>query len=114
MGNFPGGSAWAMAKDIAESVLLPTERTFARLSHPELDKLAFEMERALREIRGNQPSLDDLPALQQRNRKITRLNQALAMLRAFQSKRRPRAAAPGGPGGGQGGPKGGQRKPPGA
>ena len=109
MGNFPGGSAWAMAKDIAESVLLPTERTFTRLMPQELDQLAFEIDRALREIRGNQPSLEDQPALQQRNRKITRLNQALAMLRAFQSKRRPRPQLPG-----AGGPRGGPRRPPGA
>jgi len=88
MGNFPGGSAWGMAKDISEGILLPTERTFARLTPPELEQLAFEIDRSLREIRGNQPPLDDLSALQQRNRKITRLNQGLAMLRAFQSKRR--------------------------
>lgn len=117
MGNFPGGSAWAMAKDIAESVLLPTERTFARLQPGELDQLAFELERALRDTRGIQPPLDDIPALQQRNRRITRLNQALAMLRAFQSRRRPSAAqgpGPGGPGGSNGkkGPQSGPGRPP--
>lgn len=98
MGNFPGGSAWAMAKDIAEGVLLPTERSFIRLQPPEMEQLAFEIDRALRDVRGNQPSLEDQAALQQRNRKIMRLNQGLSMLRAAQAKRRPAAAPPpGGP-----------------
>jgi hypothetical protein len=116
MGNFPGGSAWAMAKDIAEGYLLVTDRTFMRLLPAELEQLAFEIDRALREVRGDQPSLDDQPALQQRNRKITRLNQGLTILRAHQQRRRPAAAAPaagapGAPGGkggsgGKGGPAG--------
>lgn len=88
MGNFPGGSAFAMAKDIAEGYLLVTERTFTRLLVPELDKLGFELDRALRDIRGNQPSLEDLPAIQLRNRKIQRLNGALSMLRGYRQRRR--------------------------
>jgi hypothetical protein len=87
--GFPGGSAWAMAKDLAEGVMLPTERTWARLLAPELDQVAFEIERALRDIRGNQPAIDDMPAVQQRNRRIQRLNGALTMLRSFQMRRRP-------------------------
>lgn len=100
MGNFPGGSAWAMAKDIGEGVLLVTDRTFLRLVPAELDQLGFELERALREVRGNQPSLDDQAALLQRNRRITRLTQAMTMLRSHQQRRRPAAspAAGGGPG----------------
>jgi hypothetical protein len=98
MGNFPGGSAWAMAKDIAEGVLLPTDRTFARLEVGEIDQLAFELERALRDIRGVQPPLDDVAALQQRNRRITRLTQGLNLLRANRSRRRPGAARPPGQG----------------
>jgi hypothetical protein len=98
MGNFPGGSAWAMAKDIAEGVLLPTERSFIRLQPPEMEQLAFEIDRALRDVRGNQPALEDQAALQQRNRKIMRLNQGLSMLRAAQAKRRPAPTPPpGGP-----------------
>lgn len=105
MGNFPGGSAWAMAKDITEGVLLVTDRTFLRLLPGELEQLAFEIDRALREVRGVQPSLEDQPALQQRNRRITRLTQALTMLRAHQQRRRPSAPPPtaGGAPGGKGG-----------
>ena len=98
--GFPGGSAWAMAKDLAEGVMLPTERTWARLLPPELDQVAFEIERALRDIRGNQPAIDDMPAVQQRNRRIQRLNGALTMLRSYQMRRRPGGAPPAGGGGG--------------
>ncbi|KAB2963597.1 MAG: hypothetical protein F9K18_08390, partial [Thermoanaerobaculia bacterium] len=95
MGNFPGGSAWGMAKDIGEGVLLPTERSFIRLQPSEMEQLAFELDRALRDVRGNQPPLDDQAALQQRNRKIMRLTQGMSMLRAAQAKRRPSAPLPG-------------------
>ena len=87
--GFPGGSAYAMAKDIAEGYLMVTERTYGRLLAPELDSLAFEIERALREIRGAQPSLDDLPGIKVRARKLQRLTGAMTMLRSFQQRRGP-------------------------
>jgi hypothetical protein len=97
MGNFPGGSAYAMSRDIADGYVLVTERTYQRLLPPELEQLAFEMDRSLRDIRGQQPPLDDVQALQQRNRKIQRLQQALTMLRSHQTRfRRPTAPKPGG------------------
>ena len=88
MGNFAGGSAWAMAHDIGEGYVLVTERTWGRLLVPELDQLAFELDRYLREVRGEQPALEDINALQLRNRKISRLNQALTMLRAYRQRQR--------------------------
>ena len=92
MGNFTGGSAYAMAKDIAEGYVLVTERTYQRLAAGELDQLGFELDRALRDVRGSQPSLEDQAALQIRNRKISRLTGALSMLRAFQARFRPRGS----------------------
>jgi hypothetical protein len=88
MAHFPGGSAWAMARDIAGGYLLITQRSFAKLGPAELDKLGFELDRMLREARGEQPPLDDIPALQQRNRKIQRLNTAQMMLRSYRMQRR--------------------------
>jgi hypothetical protein len=85
--GFPGGSAWAAAKDIAEGYVLVTERTFNRYDRGQLEQLAFELDRALREVRGDQPALDDLDAVQARNRKIGRLKGALTMLRSFQARR---------------------------
>lgn len=96
MGNFPGGSAYAMAKDIAEGYLLVTERTYLRLLPQELDQLAFELDRSMRDIRGDQPAIDDLPAVKTRNRKLQRLTNAMTMLRSVQSRRRPfKAPTPG-------------------
>ena len=75
------------------------------------------MDRALREMRGDQPPLDDLPALQQRNRKIQRLNGAFTMLRSYQMRRRPapprtQAGASGGPGKPGGAKAGAKKRPP--
>lgn len=83
-----GGSAYAMARDITEGFILVTERTFKTMQRSEVDQLAFEMDRYLREIRGEQPALDDMPAIQLRNRRISRINQAMIMVRAYQQKRR--------------------------
>lgn len=84
--GFPGGSAWSMARDIAEGYTLVTERTFRTLSPGDLEKVSFEMDRYLRELRGDQPAIDDLPAVQLRNRRIQRMNQALLVLRAVRSR----------------------------
>jgi hypothetical protein len=86
--GIPGGSAYAMSRDIAEGYTLVTERTFKTLTPAELDKLVFEMDRYLRELRGDQPSLDDIPAIQQRNRRIQRINQAMLVLRSFRTRQK--------------------------
>ena len=84
----PGGSAFAFAKDIGEGYQTVTERSFKGLSKGEMDTLTFELERALRDIRGEQAPLDDLVAIQARSRRIQRLNGALMMLRTFRQKLR--------------------------
>ena len=87
MASFAGGSAWAMAKDVAEGYLLVTERTFARFERAQLDQLAFELDRALREVRGEAVPLEDLAAIKVKNRKITRLTGAASMLKSFVQRR---------------------------
>jgi hypothetical protein len=84
--GFPGGSAYAMARDVGEGYLLITERTFKTMSRSDLDQVVFEMDRYLRELRGDQPALDDLPAVQQRQRKMQRINSALTILRSYRMK----------------------------
>lgn len=86
MANFPGGSAYAMARDIGEGYQAVTARTFQRMTRADLDKLTFEMKRLLTDVRGKQPPIDDHQAVQQRNRKIQRLNTAMTILRAFRLK----------------------------
>ena len=84
----PGGSAFSYSRDIAEGFQVVTERSFKGLTRPEMDQLAFEIDRALRDIRAEQPAVDDLTAIQARNRKIQRLNGALMMMRAYRQKAR--------------------------
>ncbi len=88
--NFPGGSAYAMAKDIADGYLLVTERTYQRFEPAQLDQLAFEMERSQREIRSDLSATDDMATIQQRNRKLQRLTQAISMLRGVLARVRSR------------------------
>ena len=82
----PGGSAFAFARDIGEGYQTVTERSFKGLSKGEMDQLAFELDRALRDIRGEQAPLEDLAAIQARSRKIQRLNGALMMMRSYRQK----------------------------
>jgi hypothetical protein len=69
-----------MAKDVASGVQLLTEPLLRRLRRDELEKLVFELDRLLREVRSEQPPLEDIPALQQRNRRIQRLQHAAQMI----------------------------------
>lgn len=87
--SFPGGSAYAMVRDMAEGYLLVTERTFKMMSRVELDQLTFEIDRHLRELRGEQPALDDLAAIQLRQRRMQRLNSSLMMVRSYRQKQKP-------------------------
>ena len=75
-----------MARDVAEGFAQLTERSFRTLTRPELEQLTFEIDRHMRELRGDQPSLDDIPAIQQRQRKMQRLSSAVVMLRSYRQK----------------------------
>lgn len=87
MTGFLGGSAWAMARDIGRGHILPTDRMLARLSGAERRQLAFEIERELRSVRGEQPDLNATLELQRRNHVISRLQRAQFILRSVQSGR---------------------------
>lgn len=86
--GFPGGSAYAMARDVGEGYILVTERTFKTMTRADLDQLTFEIDRYLRELRGDQPSLDDLPAIQLRQRRMQRLNSTLQMVRGYRMRQK--------------------------
>ena len=88
MGEFAGGSPWAMARDIAEGYVTVTVRTVRRLGRPQVQKLEFELERRLRSIRGDQPPLDDVNALRDRNRRLGRITAAQRVLRVDPRKGR--------------------------
>ena len=82
----PGGSAYGYARDIAEGFQIVTERSFKGLTRPEMDQLAFEIDRGLRDIRAEQVPVDDLPTIKAKNRKIQRLTGALTMMRGYRQK----------------------------
>jgi hypothetical protein len=82
----PGGSAFGYARDIAEGFQVVTERSFKGITVPEMDQLAFEINRGLRDIRAEQVATDDLPLIQAKNRKLQRLNGALMMMRTYRQK----------------------------
>jgi hypothetical protein len=86
MSKFLGGSAFSMARGIADGYHLVTERTFKGMSTPEISQLSQEMDSHLREVRGEQAPLEDMEAVKARNRKIQRLNTALMILRNYQAK----------------------------
>ena len=88
MAAFSGGSAWAMAREIASGYVVLTDRLIVRLARPELDKLGFELDRKMREVRGGQPSLEDIEALRLRNRQLQRLTSARRILNEVRRKKR--------------------------
>jgi hypothetical protein len=88
MGSFLGGSAPAMARQIAEGYTLVSPVILKRLNVQQLDALEFELDKKLRETRGEQVDLDDQPAMQQRNRKISRIEGGLRVLRTHVMTRR--------------------------
>jgi hypothetical protein len=80
MGNFMGGSAPAMASQIAEGFILVSLATFSRFTPAELNMLRAEVEKLLRDVRATTPAGDDAQANQVRNRKIARLSSAMQVV----------------------------------
>ncbi|MBZ0111719.1 MAG: hypothetical protein K8J08_04590 [Thermoanaerobaculia bacterium] len=81
--TFQGGSAFGMAQQIGNGNVLVTERTFKSMSRPEVEKLRFELDKLQREVRSEQPGLTDTVAIQDRQRRLTRLRNCLIMLRFY-------------------------------
>ncbi|MEW6338033.1 MAG: hypothetical protein AB1625_11620 [Acidobacteriota bacterium] len=90
MSPFMGGSAPAMANQIADGFTLVTAVQLKRLLDGELDQLQFELEKLLRDQRAEQVALDDIAAIQARNRKMTRISGAIQQIQMAIQKRRRR------------------------
>lgn len=88
MSSFPGGSAWAMARDIGKGFLLVTDRLLLRLTAAQLDRLSLEIEKQLRTVRSEQPDLANIEALRQRNQTLQRLTGARRIVESVRRKRR--------------------------
>lgn len=87
MGSFMGGSAPAMANQICDGYHLISAVSLKRLASDQLRTLEFELDKKLREIRGEKVDLTDQPALQSRNRRISRIENAMRVLRGTMQER---------------------------
>ncbi len=81
MSNFIGGSAYGMARDIAEGLILLNANTLKKFTPAELRQLQFELDRAQKEARADQPGQDDTQAIQRRGRKLSRITTSLQLIK---------------------------------
>lgn len=80
MANFMGGSAPAMANQIAEGYILLSANTLRGFTPGELNLLRAEIDKLQREARAVVPPADDALASQARNRRIGRLSSAMQIV----------------------------------
>lgn len=88
MGHFVGGSVMAMVRQVSEGFTNVNAVMLRRFDTGELDTLAFELDRRLRELRGEQVDLEDTVAIQAKNRRISRLEGGLRVVRGTLQQRR--------------------------
>jgi hypothetical protein len=83
-----GGSAPAMARQICDGYILLSPVVLKRLDLDQMQKLEFELDKRLRETRAEPMDLDDQDAIQARNRRLSRIEGGLRVLRhGMQQKR---------------------------
>ncbi|OLE66146.1 MAG: hypothetical protein AUG03_01255 [Acidobacteria bacterium 13_1_20CM_2_68_14] len=87
MGNFIGGSAYAMSRDIAEGLILVNANNFKKFTVAELKQLSFELDKVQKEARSEQPLGEDTQAIQKRGRKLGRITTALQIINQAMMKR---------------------------
>lgn len=80
MANYMGGSAPAMAGQIADGFILVSTNTLKGYLPAELNLLKTELDKLLREVRAEVPAQDDALANQARNRKIARISSAMQVV----------------------------------
>jgi hypothetical protein len=80
MANYIGGSAPAMATQVAEGYILLGANSLRTFNPAELNLLRQEIEKLQREARAVVPPPDDANAQRARNQKIARLGSALQVI----------------------------------
>ncbi|HSB61986.1 MAG TPA: hypothetical protein VLI67_09715 [Vicinamibacteria bacterium] len=83
-----GGSAPAMAAQIADGFILVSPASLKGFGPGELASLKAELEKLQRDARAQVPAQDDALASQARNRRIARLNSAVQTLQHKMTARR--------------------------
>ncbi len=87
MGNFIGGSAFAMSRDIAEGLILVNANSFKKFTQGELKQLLFELDRVQKEARSEQVPQEDTQAIQKRGRKLSRITTAINIINSVSVRR---------------------------
>ncbi len=82
MSHYVGGSAPAMVRQITEGYTLVNAVMLKRFTVGELDTLKFEIEKKIRDLRGEQIDIKETLAVQLKNRRLSRLEGALRIIRA--------------------------------
>jgi len=80
MANFMGGSAPAMASQIAEGFILLNPGNLKGFLPGDLASLRQELEKLQRDTRAEVPAQDDALANQARHRKIARISSAIQVV----------------------------------
>ncbi len=80
MGNFSGGSAYSMSREIAEGFVLLNTHSLKKFTVTELKQLGFELDRVQKELRADLVDPNDSMAIQKRGRKLGRISQALLII----------------------------------
>ena len=88
MSAFLGGSAYSMVRDIADGYVIASELTFKKFQPADFQAFGFELDKLLREIRGNVPPTGDVEATQKRQRRMQRLQQALTIANNVRQRQR--------------------------
>jgi hypothetical protein len=73
---FMGGSSYAMATSLMEGYIIPSPTNLKKLTIEEMRELLFEVEKLLRELRGEIIDQNDFMAIKKRNQKILKLQSA--------------------------------------
>jgi hypothetical protein len=88
MSVFLGGSAYNMVRELADGFIIVTERTFKNYKPQDLTDFQMDAERYLREIRAAMAPAGDQEAIQKRQRRLQRLQQAITVANAARSRNR--------------------------
>lgn len=80
---YMGGSAFAMANSLMEGYIIPSPTTLKRLTADEMRALLFEIDKLLKDIRGQVVDQNDTLALQKRNQKLQKLNSATMVINNY-------------------------------
>lgn len=82
------GSPKKMAKDISAGFTMLSPPMLRSYTSADLKTILFHLGQVTRELRQEQIALEDVMALKIRNMKLSRLNQAEIVIRAFCKKQR--------------------------